>query len=838
MHSLHRLKPPFPSLLLTCLLVCVTFTRAFGGRTVLSLDGQWELGEGTLSSAPAQFDRRVPVPGLVDEARPPFAEVGRQSPRREAFWYRRTFQVKGEVPAVALLKVHKAAYGSRVFLNGVLLGDHLPSFTPGYFDARPALRGNGAVNELVVRVGASREAVPPAVVSGWDFEKVRYIPGLFDSVELILSGTPNIVRVQVAPEIGSQTIRVQAMVRNAGVATGTQLHFTVREARTGALAGEGNSTQIMLDDKAEQCVEVRIPIRHCRLWSPEEPFLYELETTTGADTLRTRFGMREFRLDHETGRAMLNGRPYYLRGSNVTLYRFFEDPLCADHPWREAWVRRLHRAFKSMHWNALRYCIGFPPECWYRIADEEGILIQDEFPLWYGGDKWPAELKSDELVREYTEWMQERWNHPCVVLWDAQNESVTKETGKAIQAVRGLDLSNRPWDNGYGDAQSPGDSFESHPYQFSNPKFKLSGLARLSSVPRGNARANTGNNPIIINEYDWLWLNRDGSPTTLSRKVYENLLGPNATAAQRWQLNARYNAALTEFWRAHRACAGVLHFCGLGYSRTNGQTCDNFIDLEKLRFEPEFQRYMADAFAPVGLMIDEWRAQLPAGKEMEMPVVVINDRYQGWNGKVRFRILRGEKVLAEQSHPCEVAALGQTKLSFACAIPAEPGDYQLEAALLRGWTKPVRSLRDFRVSATESHPEDGIARGKPVRASSTYVEDGTDYRPENAVDGLSETRWSSEFSDPQWLAIDLGAPTQISRVVLDWETACGLSYAIQVSPDGRTWTDVYATTAGKGGTEDIRFTPTSARWVRLYGTQRATQFGYSLWEMRVFPATF
>ncbi len=65
-----------------------------------------------------------------------------------------------------------------------------------------------------------------------------------------------------------------------------------------------------------------------------------------------------------------------------------------------------------------------------------------------------------------------------------------------------------------------------------------------------------------------------------------------------------------------------------------------------------------------------------------------------------------------------------------------------------------------------------------------------DYRPENAVDGLPDTRWSSEFSDLQWLAIDLGAPTRISRVVLDWEIACGQSYAIQVSLDGSTWTDV------------------------------------------------
>ena len=66
-----------------------------------------------------------------------------------------------------------------------------------------------------------------------------------------------------------------------------------------------------------------------------------------------------------------------------------------------------------------------------------------------------------------------------------------------------------------------------------------------------------------------------------------------------------------------------------------------------------------------------------------MPVVVINDLYQDWKGKVRFRILRGGKPLTEQTRPCEVAALGQTKLSFACAVPTEPGDYQLEAALLQ-----------------------------------------------------------------------------------------------------------------------------------------------------------
>lgn len=806
--------------------------EAWAARTVLSLNGVWQVAEGSLTNRPQSFNHSVPVPGLLDEAQPRFDEVGVKSGRREAFWYRRAFQLQGEVPEVALLKIHKAAYGAQVYLNGVLLGEHLASFTPGYFNARAALRGHGASNELVVRVGAGRETVPASIPSGWDFEKMRYIPGIFDEVELILSGTPNLVRLQVVPDITNRSIRVQALVRNVGADTSACVHFLVREARSGKRVGEATAGPLMLGRDQEQTLDCTIPLRSCRLWSPEEPFLYELEASTGADTLRTRFGMREFHLDHASGRAVLNGRPYFLRGSNVTLYRFFEDPLCGDHPWREDWVRRLHRTFKGMHWNALRYCIGFPPEKWYQIADEEGILIQDEFPIW-NGFKWPAELKAEELAKEYAEWMQERWNHPCVGIWDAQNESATQETGKALQAVRGLDLSHRPWDNGYGQPQAPGDSFESHPYLFVNPRFKLSGLARVSPVPKGNAIQNTGNNPIIINEYDWLWLNRDGSPTTLSRTAFENLLGPNATPEQRRHLAARYHAALTEFWRGHRACAGVLHFCGLGYSRTNGQTCDNYIDLDKLRLEPEFQRYMADAFAPVGLMLEEWRAELPAGKGQQFPVVVSNDLYQDWKGRVRLRVLRASKTVSEQFLPCTVAALGQTRLCFNAVTPSEPGDYQLEAALLHPWAKPVRSLRDVRVGPLRIEAA-GIAREKPVQASSTYTEPGCDYRPEYAVDGQSDTRWSSAFSDPQWLAIDLGAPRQISRVVLEWEAACALAYAIQVSLDGLTWTEVYSTTNGKGGTEEIKFAPTSARWVRLYGTRRATQFGYSLWEMRVF----
>jgi hypothetical protein len=72
--------------------------------------------------------------------------------------------------------------------------------------------------------------------------------------------------------------------------------------------------------------------------------------------------------------------------------------------------------------------------------------------------------------------------------------------------------------------------------------------------------------------------------------------------------------------------------------------------------------------------------------------------------------------------------------------------------------------------------------------------------------------------------------------VLVWEAAYGKAFAIEVSKDGQAWTEVYRTADGKGGREEIRFAPVEARWVRMTGTKRATQFGYSLYEFSVFPA--
>ena len=658
-----------------------------------------------METAPASFPHTVPVPGLVSQADPPFVEPGprvavrasvpQKDPRRSAFWYRRVFRLETSVSTVAVLKVHKAMFGTRVWMNGHCLGEHAPCFTPGMFDAREALKPGE--NELLIRVGADRDTVGPGIPSGYDQEKERYLPGIFDSVELILADSPYLLNVQSVPDIDSGTVRVHVEVE--GGDNSTSLYFEVCEAKSGQSVGTAR-TQLSASCGGEpQTVEVSIAVAGCHLWSPEDPFLYTLTVDSGGDRLETRFGMREFRLDAKTGRAVLNGKPYFLRGTNVTLYRFFEDSQCGGLPWDREWVRKLHRSFKQFHWNSIRYCIGFPPEFWYEIADEEGFLIQDEFPIWNPRDTWPDELHLDELVREFTEWIRERRNHACVVLWDSCNETISEETGLALENVRHLDLSNRPWDNGWAAPQRPDDSWECHPYHFENPEFKLRDLAGASGDPTAIQRVkiNYQGHPYIINEYGWLWLNRDGSPTTLTAQLYKNLLGADSTVEQRRRLYALYLAAETEFWRCHRQASAVMHFTSLGYSRANGQTSDHFLDVANLVYEPEFLKYLPDAFAPVGLMIDYWNDRAKSESSASIPIVVINDLETAWEGQLRLTIEVEGQTPESRDQACQVEPFGKCTLHFKIRFPTPPGACLLVAQLMAPNQRTVRSLREIEI---------------------------------------------------------------------------------------------------------------------------------------------
>jgi len=691
-----------------------------GQRIVVPLDGEWSIEEGVEPEAiPATFSHTVRVPGLVHSATPSFPDVdlyetreyiltminrgifkpsedtgvlGRTPQKRNYFWYRKSFRAPAK-KQVAILKINKAQFGTAVWLNGKKMGEHLGCFTCGHFNLREAMNWKGE-NDLLVRIGAHPGALPEWVPAGTDLEKYLWTAGIYDDVFLLLSDNPVIESVQAAPRLETSSVLVETELHNYGPDTTVEVVQRIKTWKGQKAAGEPVSQRVHLAKGEAKTVTQTLHIPEAVLWTPENPFLYVVETSTGGDNDSTRFGMREFRFDTVTRRAMLNGKPYFMRGASLTLHRFFADPLSKYHPWEEAWARKfLGEIPKSMNWNSFRICIGPAPQMWLDIADEVGLLLQYEYFIWTGGpdeQAWRGELwRTEELVQEFKEFLHDNWNHPSVAIWNASNETrsdVLRE--KVIPAVRGLDLSSRPWANGYSVPQGPDDPYDDHTYLLidywpmvrASKPFQMIDLETMDGRKSGDAPPS--GHAAIINEYDWLWLTRDGTPTLVSQCVYDHFLGPDATPAERFELCGYLLAGLTEFWRAYRHYAAVMYLAYLDASIPGSSTCDNFQDVEKLVLEPHFEHYMKEAFKPLGVYINFFHPQLQAGSKQRIRVMTINDECDAAQGSLVLTLTPagGGTEDARYETSLELPPLGQMTYDFMVEVPATAGEYLLAAS--------------------------------------------------------------------------------------------------------------------------------------------------------------
>jgi len=136
-------------------------------------------------------------------------------------------------------------------------------------------------------------------------------------------------------------------------------------------------------------------------------------------------------------------------------------------------------------------------------------------------------------------------------------------------------------------------------------------------------------------------------------------------------------------------------------------------------------------------------------------------------------------------------------------------------------------------SKTDLNIATEIAQGKPATSSSN---ESMSYFPSSAFDGNPTTRWSSIFSDPQWIYVNLGAIYSISRINIKWEEASAKNYKIQVSDEAVNWTTISEQTNMPDGPRMDNFTGLSGtgQYIRMYGTSRSTVYGYSIYEFKVY----
>ena len=128
--------------------------------------------------------------------------------------------------------------------------------------------------------------------------------------------------------------------------------------------------------------------------------------------------------------------------------------------------------------------------------------------------------------------------------------------------------------------------------------------------------------------------------------------------------------------------------------------------------------------------------------------------------------------------------------------------------------------------ATDATADSEVALA-PISATASSQERG-DLSAAKTIDHDVSTRWSSTFSDAQWLSLDYGQVVAIDRLQIAWENAHAKRYQIQVSTDGNNWTTLRTISDSVGGTENHTALGGQGRYLRVNGLERSTQYGYSI----------
>ncbi|MGV9422459.1 discoidin domain-containing protein [Streptomyces sp. NPDC003674] len=221
--------------------------------------------------------------------------------------------------------------------------------------------------------------------------------------------------------------------------------------------------------------------------------------------------------------------------------------------------------------------------------------------------------------------------------------------------------------------------------------------------------------------------------------------------------------------------------------------------------------------------------RVPAGRDLTLAVRATDPDGDPLSYEVLDNSMYVDK--SKELTPLSFTDLGGGRLRV--TAPDRPGVWKMYVKVTDGHGNVGVETRSVRV-VPPTPDGTNLALGKPATASSYQTGYGDCPCPAgNAVDGDQKTRWAGDWSDPQWIQVDLGARTAFRHVQLLWEASYAKAYTVRTSDDGQNWRTVRTVTDGDGGVDDLDVTGTG-RYVRVEGTARGTGWGYSLYEFGVY----
>jgi hypothetical protein len=567
---------------------------------------------------------------------------------------------------LSFIVIEQAMFGTDVWLNDQYLGGEIACYTSQEYDIRSAVRV-GTNNDLIVRVG-QRENLPPHNAAGNDQERTEWIPGIWGDVYVLQCGNPRVKLVQIIPQIENAAAEVRVSVKNySSDEYSISVSSALAERHSGKNVGAFEQTKVMVPPGRTESLRFVHSIPDMQLWSPENPFLYESEAVVErdgnvVDAVRTRFGMREFKVVGSD--FYLNGKRIFLRGGNIAFHRFLSDADRGTLPWQLDWIKKLLIDIPKTHnFNFFRNHLGQMYNRWYDIADEYGMLLQNEWMF------WTTTGTRDQITREFTRWLEDNRNHPSIIIWDALNECTDSVVqNEVVPELKKLDPT-RPWESV--------DFVEEHPYIYSLGPVLNAGRFGFA---RSLEEIENSTTPTMLNEFCWWWLDKDFNPSSLTKDVVERWLGPAWTKEQLVAHQSFLVQELVELFRRMKVDA-IQPFVYL--SNNAGPTANWFADsIETLQPKPILAT-LANAFAPFGVSIELWDRHFLLSESRVVSVFVFNDKQEGANGVLRCGIVNtnAEWTFETRLSVC-INASDRVIIPLNILFPSQEGEFKLRAELL------------------------------------------------------------------------------------------------------------------------------------------------------------